>query len=470
MRVVIVGNGVAGIEAALAVRGRQEDWPITLVSEESDHFFSRPALMYALCGQMSQRNIEPYERDLYQRMGFERVRARATGLEPGARRLQLAGGLAPLEYDRLLVACGSRPRSPVGIFPNADLKGIGSFVTMQDMQWLEAEVHGAPAHDLPERPEAHLQATAADSPYIPRAVVAQERGHLAKTAVVVGGGLIGLEAVEILRKAGLEVHFLIMEDWYWPLAIDAAESAWVAELMRHEGVHVHLKTEVDEFLDDGQGRVCGVKTKAGDEIGCDIAVVAIGVIPNTSWLEGSGIDLDERFKGVAVNASLQSSDEAVFAAGDCATVRWFNGMQRPEQLWYTSRDQGRVAARGLMGDEVGYARDTFYNSAKFMDIEYTTAGLVNFGLEGEENWFHEEKGAVRSTLRVVTQEGTVVGFNMLGRRWDHRVLVRWIDERRDLDYVLDRLPQALYDAELTPPLAIPGREYARPSFLKRLFG
>ena len=469
MRTVIVGNGVAGIEAALAIRARHEDWPLTIVSEESDHFFSRPALMYAFCGQMSQRNIEPYERDLYERMRFERVRARAVGLDAGARRLQLAGDLASLEYDRLLLACGSRPRSPVGIFPNSDLKGVGSFVTMQDMHWLEGEVHGGAAHDRPERPDAHLQATAGDSPYLPRPVVAQERGRLAQKAVVVGGGLIGLEAVEILRKAGVEVHFLIMEDWYWPLAIDAAESAWIAELMRHEGVHVHLKTEVEGFLDDGEGRVRGVRTKAGDEIDCDIAVVTIGVVPNTSWLEGSGVALDERFMGIEVDASLQSSDPAVFAAGDCATVRWFNGMRRPEQLWYTARDQGRLAARSLMGDEVSYARDTFYNSAKFMDIEYTTAGLVNFNLEGEENWFHEEKGAVRSTLRVVTREGRVVGFNMLGRRWDHRVLVRWIDERRGLDYVLDRLPEALYDAELTPPLQIPGRTYARPSFLKRLF-
>lgn len=105
----------------------------------------------------------------------------------------------------------------------------------------------------------------------------------------------------------------------------------------------------------------------------------------------------------------------------------------------------------MLGDTVAYERGTFYNSAKFMDVEYTTAGLVNFNLEGEKNWFHEETGPVRSTTRIVLQNDRVVGFNMLGRRWDHTFLVRWIEERRDLAYVLSHLREALYDPELTPP-------------------
>ncbi|HJL48423.1 MAG TPA: FAD-dependent oxidoreductase, partial [Polyangiaceae bacterium LLY-WYZ-15_(1-7)] len=93
MRIVIIGNGVAGMEAALAVRQREPAWEITLVSEESDHFFSRTALMWVMSGQLSHRCIEPLERDVYERMGFHRVRARAVGLDLEARRVHLAGGL-----------------------------------------------------------------------------------------------------------------------------------------------------------------------------------------------------------------------------------------------------------------------------------------------------------------------------------------------------------------------------------------
>ena len=467
MHTVIIGNGIAGTEAALTIRHREPDWDITVVSEEADHLFSRTAMMYVLCGQLSHRNIEPYERDLYERLRLHRVRGRATRIDVDARRVELAGGLEPLTYDRLVIACGSRPRP--GPWPGSDLDGIGSFVALQDMEWLEREVHGGPATERPPRADEHLRATTDDSPYRGRPVVAERRGHTARTAVVVGGGLIGIEVAEIAAKAGVETHFLIMEDWYWPLAINQAESAWVAHVMEEEGVHVHLQTEVEEWLDDGQRAVRGVRTKAGDEIACDVAVVAIGVIPNTGWLADSAIDLDERFRGITVDAGLATSAPDVFAAGDCATVTWANGMVRPEQLWYTSRDQGRAVGRAALGDEVRYARSTPYNAAKFMDVEYTTAGLVGAGLDGEEEWYHEETSPERSTTRIVHQQGRVVGFNLLGRRWNHEHLVRWIDERRSLDYVLDHLQEAQYDAEFTPPLQIPGRAAPKRGLLARVF-
>jgi hypothetical protein len=144
-------------------------------------------------------------------------------------------------------------------------------------------------------------------------------------------------------------------------------------------------------------------------------------------------------------------------------VTWFNGWKRPEQLWYTGRDQGRVAGRSLLGDTAEYARGIWYNSAKLMDIEYTTVGLVNMNVEGagekaaapEQNWYFEERGAVRSTSRIVTCDGRVVGFNFLGRRWDHSVLIRWIEEHRSLEYVLGHLDEARFDTEFVPPLVIP---------------
>ncbi|MBW2720022.1 MAG: FAD-dependent oxidoreductase [Deltaproteobacteria bacterium] len=124
MRIVIIGNGVAGMEAALAVRNREPSWDITLVSEESDHFFSRTALMWVFSGQMSHRDIEPLERDAYERLGFRRVRARAIGVDTER-----------VAYDRLLIASGSRPRP--GPWPGSEARGVGHFVTLQDLDWYE---------------------------------------------------------------------------------------------------------------------------------------------------------------------------------------------------------------------------------------------------------------------------------------------------------------------------------------------
>jgi NADPH-dependent 2,4-dienoyl-CoA reductase/sulfur reductase-like enzyme len=453
MRIVIVGNGVAGMEAALAVRSREPEWEITLISEESDHFFSRTALMWVFSGQMSHRDIEPLERDAYARLRLERVRARATGIDTVNRRVSLAGSQKPIPYDRLLIACGSKPRP--GPWPGSDARGVGHFVTLQDLAWYEREVHGGTStRGGPPREKAHLEASASDSPYRFRDVAAEHRQQLARKPAVIGGGLIGIEAIEVAVAAGLRPSFFIREEWFWPIALDSAESRWISDRVSDHGVDVHLEHEIEALEAGSDGNIAGVRTNRG-LYETDCVVVAIGVVPNTDWLKASPLELDDR-GGIVVDESLRTSAPDVFAAGDCASVRWFDGSRRPEQLWYTARDQGRIAGRCLVGDVPRYDRGTWYNSAKLMDVEYTTAGLVNWNLDREENWFHEETGRVRSTTRIVTRDDRVVGFNMLGRRWDHTVLIRWIEERRSLRWVLRHLRDAAFDTELVPPLRVQG--------------
>ncbi|NIR59763.1 MAG: FAD-dependent oxidoreductase, partial [Gammaproteobacteria bacterium] len=380
------------------------------------------------------------------------VRDRATGVDLAGQRVLLAGG-DPLGYDRLLIACGSRPRPAP--WEGSDLEGIGSFVTLQDCEWLERELHGGSSHPGgPPRPDAHLQASDPSSAYWRRPSVREARGGPPRAAAVIGGGLIGIEAVEVLTQAKVPVRFFIREDWFWPMALDEREATWIANRMRDHGVEMRLGEEVERF--EGAGRVERLVRKDGEKEDTDLALVAIGVVPNTEWLKGSDLELQDESRGIVVDRHLRTSDPNVFAAGDCAAVEWLDGSRRPEQLWYTARDQGRVAGRGLLGDGVAeYHRGHWYNSAKLMDIEYTTAGLVNMNVEDERNFFHEERGKVRSTTRIVLSGDRVVGFNMLGRRWDHSVLIRFIEEHRSLDYVLGHLNEAAFDTEFVPPLQLP---------------
>ena len=452
MQVVVIGNGVAGMEAARAVREAEPSWEITVVSEESDHFFSRTALMWVCCGQLSHRDIEPFERDAYARFGLCRVRARAVGVDTQGRRVLLAGGQEAIPYDRLLIASGSAPRR--GPWPGSDAIGVGHFVTLQDLAWYEKELHrGASRGGGPPRPDAHLAATADDSPYRFREAAAGLHGRAASKPSVIGGGLIGIEAVEVAVAAGLRPSFFIREEWFWPMALEPREAAWISERMTEHGVDVHLNHEVEALEVDPIGAVSAVTTNHG-RYETDCVVIAIGVAPNTGWLAGSDIECDER-GGIVVDRALRTSAPDVFAAGDCASVEWFDGSRRPEQLWYTAREQGRIAGEALLGRAASYARGTWYNSAKLMDIEYTTAGLVGAGLEGETSWFFEEQGRVRSTTRIISQGDRVVGFNMLGRRWDHSVFMRWIEEKRSLSWVLPRLHHAAFDTELVPRLQVP---------------
>jgi NADPH-dependent 2,4-dienoyl-CoA reductase/sulfur reductase-like enzyme len=240
--------------------------------------------------------------------------------------------------------------------------------------------------------------------------------------------------------------------------------------MRGHGCDVRLGANVEEVLRGSGGSLRGLRlapapraerperAELTGEVPCDLLVSAIGVVPNTEFLRESGLALAPG-GAIEVDERLRTNLPGVWAAGDCANVTWADGSRRPEQLWYTARDQGRAAAASMLDDEVAYRRGTWYNSAKFFDLEYTTAGWVpvllnwdNTPLDpgpGIRNWFQRAPVGFESQ-RVVCKGERVVGFNMLGGRWNHEVLLAWIDERRELEWVLSRLGQAQFDEELTP--------------------
>jgi NADPH-dependent 2,4-dienoyl-CoA reductase/sulfur reductase-like enzyme len=427
---VIVGNSIAGIEAAIALRTRDATARITLVSAEHDHFFARTALMYVFCGQLSVRDTEPYDRALYERMRFERVRDRVVGVDVPGHVVTLERG-GPLAYDRLLLAVGSQARR-LGFAGAYDPPGVHHFVTLGDLAALDA---------------------------------AAKPGM---SVAVIGGGLIGVECAEVLHLRGLKVHFLVREPWYFPVALDEAEAEVVAEHIRRHGVDVRTAAPIDSLVHSGGTTVLGLP---GGPLPVDLVVGAIGVVPNTAFLVGGGIALAANGAIETDDALRSTSAPDVWAAGDCANVTWIDGSRRPEQLWYTARDQGRAAARSMLGDAVVYRRGTWYNSAKFFDIEYTTAGFVPVPdpavagapttPPGYRTWYQHVPGTA-VTQRIVCKgasghggrDDRVVGFNCLGSRWDHAVFLRWIAERRPLAWVLEHLAEARFDEEFSPPFRV----------------
>jgi NADPH-dependent 2,4-dienoyl-CoA reductase/sulfur reductase-like enzyme len=408
MHFVVIGNGVAGMEAAIVVRNREPDARITIISAEHDHFYSRTALMYLMCGQLSLRDTEPYDRELYTRMRFERVRKRVTKVEPD--HVVFDDG-STLAFDRLLLAMGSRARPAP--WPGAG-PDVHTFVTLQDMERLDADATPG------------------------------------KTVCVIGGGLIGVEVAEVLKLRGLKVHFLIREPWYFPVALDEAEATFVASHIRSHGVDVRLGANVDA-IERNDGRIVGVRL-GGELLSCDLVVAAIGVVPNTDPC--TALPTSAGAVETEPNLSVRGFP-AIFAAGDCANVTWIDGSRRPEQLWYTARDQGRVAGRAMLGDDVTYRRSHWYNSAKFFDLEYTTAGFVPPDATGYTTWYQQLGD---TTQRIVCKGDRAIGFNALGSRWNHAVFNRWFGERRSLAYVLDHIGEARFDEELSPVFKVTHRE------------
>lgn len=404
MHVAILGNGIAGVTTARELRKRKPDWRITLISGESDHHYSRPALMYVFMGHMRYEHTKPYEDGFWAKSRIDLVRGWVTRIDVARKLLELDRG-SPIAWDQLVIATGSKSNQ-FG-WPGQDLAGVQGLYGLEDLELLEQNVKGC------------------------------------ARAVVVGGGLIGIELGEMLHSRGIHVTFLVREPSYWSNIMPAEESRMINEVIRREGMDLRLSTQLREVVDDGSGRACAVVTDQGERIDCQLVGLTAGVSPNVAVCQGSGIATG---RGVLVDSSFRTSVEGVFAVGDCAEIATPGGKNRIEQLWYTGRMHGEVLARVLAGEAATYDRGIWFNSAKFLDLEYQTYGLVNANVPGERSLYWQADDGLRA-MRVVYTDAGVVGFNLMGIRYRHRTCERWIAEKRSVRHVLENLPEANFDPE-----------------------
>lgn len=392
----------------MAVRRLKPTWKITMISGESPFFFSRPALMYLYMGHMSFEDTKPYEDWTWERLRIDLIQDWVVGVETKRSRvLTKLGG--PIGYDKLLIATGSSPNT-FG-WPGQDLKRVQGFYGLQDLERLERNTAGL------------------------------------RTAVIVGGGLIGIELAECLHTRGAHVIMLARESSYWNNILPSDESRVVTDVIRSAGIDLQLERELGEIVDNGRGEASAVVTKDGERIECQLVGLTAGVSPNLSAIQGSDISTG---RGVLVDERFATNVDNVFAAGDCAEIVTPDGQRNiVEQLWYTGKMQGSVVGRILAGEEARYDRGIWYNSAKFVDLEWHTYGRVPGALVADEvpsvYWEHDDH---RHCLRITHRNGKVTGMNAMGLRHRHRVWERWIAEERDVGYVLDHLREANFDPEL----------------------
>ena len=214
MHLVILGNGIAGTTAARHARKASPDLAITMVSDESDVPYARTALMYPPMGVLRREHLKLYEDRFWPDNRITLVRARATGISTAAaqRQVLLDDGKA-LPFDALVLATGSVPR--FAGWPGQDLPGVRGFYSLPDLDALEAAIPG-----LVERGER---------------------------AVIVGGGLIGVELAEVLHTRGVPVTHLVRDLHYWGGILPDEESRLVADHIRSRGVDLRAQTELAEI-------------------------------------------------------------------------------------------------------------------------------------------------------------------------------------------------------------------------------
>ena len=405
--ILIIGNGIAGITAARHIRKRSNNH-ITVISAETDHFFSRTALMYIYMGHMQYEHTKPYEDWFWQKNRIELKRAFVSKVNPESNTVLLDSG-EQMNYDDLIIATGSTSNK-FG-WPGQDLKGVQGLYNYQDLESMEAETKGI------------------------------------ERAVVVGGGLIGIEMVEMLLSRQIPVTFLVREESFWNNVLPKEESEMINRHIRSHHVDLRLKTDLKEILSDENGTVRAILTGDGEEISCQFVGLTVGVHPNISFLKEAGIETE---KGILVDAHLRTSIPNIYALGDCAQLRNPLENRRPiEAVWYTGKMMGETVAATICGQPTEYNPGIWYNSAKFFDIEYQTYGYVSAKpKKGEDVLYWESEDGVRS-LRIVFESTTksVVGFNAFGIRLRHTVCDTWLRKRTPIDEVVSNLKEANFNPE-----------------------
>jgi NADPH-dependent 2,4-dienoyl-CoA reductase/sulfur reductase-like enzyme len=410
MHLVIIGNGITGVTAAITARRLAPDAHITLVAAESAHHYSRPALMYLYLGHLRYADVKPYEDWFWVENRLELVHAEATGVDTAARTVQLAAGPA-LAYDYLLLATGSVLRT--ASWPGQQLRGVQGFYGLPDLESMSQATQGI------------------------------------RHAVVVGGGLIGVELAEMLHSRGIQVTWLVREPRYWQSVLPPEESAMLAAHIRSYGIDFRVATELREVLGDDQSRVRAVVTTTGQELPAEWVGLATGVQPNLALARAAGLETD---RGILVNELLATSAPGVYAAGDCAQHRQpAPGEVAVEQLWYTGRMQGETVAHTICGQPTPYRRGQWFNSAKFFALEYHTYGRVPAQPTADTASFCWQHPTRQHLLRINFRRAdyVVTGVNALGLRQRQPVWERWLGEQTTIGIVLAQLAAANFDAEFS---------------------
>ncbi|WP_411096404.1 NAD(P)/FAD-dependent oxidoreductase [Streptomyces sp. 020-2-3H-GM] len=338
---VIVGAGLAGAKAAETLRAEGFTGRVILIGDERDHPYERPPLSKGyLVGKAERDSVFTHERPWYAGADIElHLGQPVTALDRYARTVQLGDGTV-IHYDKLLLATGSEPRRLD--IPGTDLAGV---------------------HHL--RRLAH-----ADRLRNVLAALGRDNGHL----VIAGAGWIGLEVAAAARGYGAEVTVVESEPTPLHQVIGPELGQIFTELHASHGVRFHFGARLTEIT--GQdGMVLAARTDDGEEHPAHDVLAAIGAAPRTALAEAAGLETADRAQGggIAVDASLRTSDPHIYAAGDVAAASHpLLGARLRVEHWANALNGGPAAARAMLGQDVTYDRVPYFFSDQYdLGLEYS---------------------------------------------------------------------------------------------------
>ncbi len=393
LKLVLIGNGMAGVRTLEELLKIAPDlYDITVFGAEPHPNYNRILLSPVLAGEQAFEDIVLNDLNWYSENGIRLLLNRKVTRIDRHRREVYAEDGTEAEYDRLLIATGSNPFIlPV---PGSRLQGVIGYRDIADTQ------------------------TMIDT--------AGTRSH----AVVIGGGLLGLEAANGLKQRGMDVTVVHLSDWLLERQLDRTASKLLQEALESRGIHFRLNTHTEELIDDGSGRVCAIRFKDGEVIAADLVVMAAGIRPNTELAEKTGLPCN---RGILVNDTLQTYDPRIYALGECASHRGIAyGLVAP--LF----EQAKVCANHLA--MLGFARyqgSVTSTKLKVTGIDLFSAGEFMGGEGTETITLSDPIGGVYKKL--VIKDDVLVGACLYGDTADGGWYFRQIRENHNVAQIRDHL-------------------------------
>lgn len=410
MNIIIIGNGITGITCARQIRKQNSAATITVISKESEYFYSRTALMYIYMGHMKFENTKPYEDWFWKKNRINLIKATVKELDAQNQTITL-DDTQILSYDKLVLASGSIP-DKLG-WPGEHLKGVQGLYSIQDLEEMELNTKNI------------------------------------TSAVVVGGGLIGIEMAEMLHSRNISVNMLIREKAYWLNVLPLEEAQLIGRHLKEQGINLLFNTELKEIKSIDQISVEHILTDADEKISCQFVGLTVGVKPNIEFLKNTPLEIE---KGIVVNEYLETNISNIYAAGDCAQLGSSKTTKAVvEQLWYTGKMQAETLANTICGNRTAYERGIWFNSAKFFDIEFQSYGRVPSVLPVEQQSFYWEhkKGKISFRANFNKSDQSIIGFNFMGIRFRQVIAEQWIREKRTISEVVESLHKGWFDPEFS---------------------
>jgi len=406
---VIIGNGITGVTAAEILRAGDPSSSITIVADDPFPAYYRPALKDFLGGRLPEEKLWARPATFYQEQRIRFIPGRVVGINTLQRFLQLQNG-KHISYSQLLLANGARPRALS--CPGLNLAGISTLRTVADYQEILRRLADV------------------------------------NSVVVCGSGTLALESAETLRHRDYQVTHLIRGNTLWSEVLDPVASDMVLQEERRDGIDVRTGEEIAEIIGKN-GQVSGVITTHGEDIPCEMVLIAIGIEPVIDFIRASGITCG---RGVKVDNGMRTNIPEIYAAGDVIeTTGEFTGRTRVLGQWFPAIQQAQVAANNMLGlltpghpfypgsnSALRPAYLNYYNATFLYGLDFVSIGLTTCpSSPGYQEIVADPQP--RSYRKVILKDGIIIGALLLGERSHALALKRAIDHRVNLAPIAGQL-------------------------------